>query len=47
MLQTAATNPAKLKEIDYLLKTVSADGVIPEHFEKLYDTFRKVVKLDD
>lgn len=46
MLQTAATNPRKLKEIDYLLKTVSADGVIPEHFEKLYDTFRKVVKLD-
>ena len=47
MLQTAAANPAKLKEIDYLLKTVSADGVIPEHFEKLYDTFREVVKLDD
>ena len=47
MLQTAADNPAKLKEIDYLLKTVSADGVIPEHFEKLYDAFRKVVKLDD
>ena len=47
MLQTAAANPAKLKEIDYLLKTVSADGVIPEHFKKLYDTFRKVVKLDD
>lgn len=47
MLQTAASNPSKLKEIDYLLKTVSADGVIPEHFEKLYSTFRKVVKLDD
>ncbi len=47
MLQTAAVNPGKLKEIDYLLKTVSADGVIPENFGKLYDTFRKVVKLDD
>ena len=47
MLQTAASNPSKLKEIDYLLKTVSADGVIPENFEKLYSTFRKVVKLDD
>ena len=47
MLQTAATNPSKLKEIDYLLKTVSTDGVIPEHFTQLYDTFRKVVKLDD
>ena len=47
MLQTAATNPQKLKEIDYLLKAVSDDGVIPEHFEHMYQTFRKVVKLDD
>ena len=47
MLQTAATNPQKLKEIDYLLKAVSDDGVIPEHFEQMYQTFRKVVKLDD
>ena len=47
MLQTAATNPKKLKEIDYLLKAVSDDGVIPEHFEQMYQTFRKVVKLDD
>ena len=47
MLQTAATNPANLKEIDYLLKAVSDDGVIPEHFGQMYQTFRKVVKLDD
>ena len=47
MLQTAATNPKKLKEINYLLKAVSDDGVIPEHFEQMYQTFRKVVKLDD
>lgn len=47
VLQTAATNPQKLKEIDYLLKAVSDDGVIPEHFEQMYQTFRKVVKLDD
>ena len=47
MLQTAATNPQKLKEIDYLLKAVSDDGVIPEHFEQMYQAFRKVVKLDD
>ena len=45
MLHTAATNPQKLKEIDYLLKAVSDDGVIPEHFEQMYETFRKVVKL--
>ena len=47
MLQTAATNPQKLKEIDYLLKAVADDGVVPEHFEQMYQTFRKVVKLDD
>ena len=47
MLQTAATNPRKLKEIEYLLQAVSADGVIPEHFEQLYNTFRKAVDLND
>ena len=47
MLKTAAQNPGKLREIDYLLKSVSKDGVIPEHFEQMYQTFRKVVKLDD
>lgn len=47
MLQTAASNPKKLKEIDYLLESVSGDGVIPEHFEQMYQTFRKAVKLDD
>ena len=47
MLQTAATNPGKLKEIEYLLQAISADGVIPEHFEQLYYTFRKVVDLND
>ena len=47
MLKTASTNPQKLREIDYLLKTVAGDGVIPEAFEELYKTFRKVVKLDD
>ena len=47
MLLTAATNPGKLKEIEYLLQAVSADGVIPEHFEQLYYAFRKVVNLND
>lgn len=45
MLRTAATAPERFKEIEYLIKTVSADGVIPEGFEELYNTFRKVVKL--
>ena len=45
MLQTAAVNPEKFQGIEYLMKTVSDDGVIPEEFTKLYETFKKVVKL--
>ena len=45
MLRTAATAPERFKEIEYLIKSVSADGVIPEGFEDLYNTFRKVVKM--
>ncbi len=46
MLLTASTAPERFKEIDYLVKAISADGVIPEGFEELYNTFKKVVKLD-
>lgn len=46
MLQTAATAPERFKEIDYLVKAISSDGVIPENFEELYTTFKKAVKLD-
>ena len=45
MLKTAATAPERFKEIEYLIKSVSGDGVIPEGFEELYNTFRKVVKM--
>ena len=45
MLRTAAVNPEKFQGIEYLMKTVSDDGVIPEEFTKLYETFKKVVKL--
>lgn len=47
MLQTAALNPDKFKGIDYLMKTISEDGIIPEDFKKLYETFKKVVGLND
>ncbi len=45
MLQTASTAPERFKEIEYLIKAVSSDGVIPEEFENLYNVFKKVVKL--
>ena len=46
MLQTAATAPEKFRGIEYLIKTISDDGIIPEDFKKLYETFKKAVKLN-
>lgn len=44
MLQTAATSPKRFEEIEYLLKAVSKDGGVPEHFEELFDSFKRAVK---
>ena len=46
MLQTAATAPEKFKGIEYLMKTISEDGIIPEDFKKLYETFKKAVRFN-
>ena len=46
MLQTAAVSPEKFKGIEYLMKTISEDGIIPEDFKKLYGTFKKAVKFN-
>ena len=43
MLLTAASAPEKFKGIEYLIKAISDDGIIPEDFQKLYETFKKVV----
>lgn len=45
MLQTASVAPERFKEIDYLMKAISSDGVIPDKFEELYNMFKKAVKL--
>lgn len=45
MLRTATTEPERFKEIEYLIRSISDDGIIPEGFEELYNTFRKVVKF--
>lgn len=47
MLKTAASNPAKLREIGDLIRIVGNDGVVPEQFAQLYDVFREAVGLDD
>jgi hypothetical protein len=43
MLRTAVTAPERFAEIDYLIKMISADNVIPEGFEALYTAFKKAV----
>lgn len=47
MLKVAATAPERFAGIDYLLKMISDDGVIPDRFSELYDTFRKAVGIND
>jgi len=47
MLKTAVEEPEKFKEIDYLLKAVAGDGVIPAKFEETYRIFRKAVGYRD
>lgn len=45
MLRTAAVEPEKLNGIEYLMKTIGEDDIIPDDFKKLYDTIRKAVKM--
>ena len=44
MLKAAATDPEKLSGINYLMKAVSKDGIVPDKFIKLYAAFQKAVK---
>lgn len=43
MLRAAAVFPEKFGEIDYIIKMVDTNGVIPDGFTELYHSFRKVV----
>ena len=46
MLLTAATQPEKFQGIEYLMKSISEDGIIPDEFKALYAKFTKVVKVN-
>ena len=43
MLKAAMYAPEKFAEIEFLIKTLSGDGVVPEGFEELYNTFKEVI----
>ena len=47
MLKTAVEEPEKFDEIEYLLKAVANDGVVPPKFEETYKIFRKAVGYRD
>ncbi len=44
MLRTASEAPEKFSGIEYLMKTIPEEGIIPEEFRQLFETFRKAVK---
>lgn len=43
MLKASLYAPEKFIELEYLIKTLSDDDVIPEGFEELYNTFKEVI----
>ena len=43
MLKSAMYAPEKFVELEYLIKTLSKDNVVPEGFEELYETFKQVI----
>ena len=43
MLKASLYSPEKFDELEFLIRTLSGDDVIPEGFEELYDTFKQVV----
>lgn len=45
MLKTALEDPARLKEIEYVLKMIHDKEIIPDEFRDLYDTFKKTLCL--
>lgn len=43
MLKAAVYAPEKFHELEFLIKTLSKDNVVPEGFEELYNTFKRVI----
>ena len=43
MLKSALYAPERFTELEFLIKMLSDDEVVPEGFEELYDTFKEVI----
>ena len=46
MLKTALTEPERLKEIQYLVKMISDQSIVPDEFRKMYETFLATLRLN-
>lgn len=42
MLKTISENPAKILELEHMIKTIDDDNIITDEFKKLYSTFKTV-----
>lgn len=45
MLRAAYEEPGRLTEIEYLLKMITDQNIVPGEFRKLYETFKKTLQL--
>ena len=45
MLKTSLEEPEKLGEINYLMKMIDDEDIIPDEFRKMYETFKTTLKL--
>lgn len=43
MLKAAMYNPEKFTELEFLIKSLSDDNVVPKGFDELYNTFKEVI----
>lgn len=45
MMKTALESPSRLNDIRDILSVITDEGVVPEKFRALYETFRETLKL--
>ena len=45
MLKTSLEEPEKLGEINYLMRMIDDEEIIPEEFRRMYETFKTTLKL--
>jgi len=46
MLRTSLNEPERLNNIEYVMKHVTNNEVIPDEFRKMYEVFKKSLKID-